>query len=169
MAELRLDLDMRDTFVPGLPRGYAIIPLHRKDGESEADQRQRVQHCIKHVRNANLTVGTKDNGVPSKLFLNISQPPEKRRKVQVAAKCKRLLMEHGALAADVEVEYATGQVWLKGARVAAATAAMTPPHTTQTGTQGWIDLPPSLLSSTTALKMSARRGCPSGSPTLILR
>ena len=47
------------------------------------------------------------------MFLNISQPPEKRRKVQVAAKCKRLLMEHGALAADVEVEYATGQVWLK--------------------------------------------------------
>ena len=141
VAELSLDLDMRDTFVPGLPRGYAIIPLHRKDGESEADQRQRVQHCIKHVRNANLTVGTKDNGVPSKLFLNISQPPEKRRKVQVAAKCKRFLMEHGALAADVEVEYATGQVWLKGARVAAATAAMTPPHTTQTGTQGWIDLP----------------------------
>ena len=86
-------------------------------------------------------MGTKDNGVPSKLYLNISQPPEKRRKVQVAAKCKRLLMEHGALAADVEVEYATGEVWLKGTRVAAATAAITPPHTTQTGTQGWIDLP----------------------------
>ena len=141
VAELRLDLDMRDRFVPGLRRGYAIIPLHRKEGESEGDQRQRVQHCIRHVRNANLTVGTKDNGAPSKLFLNISQPPEKRRKVQVAAKCKRLLMEQGALAADVEVEYATGQVWLTGTRLAAATAAVNPPHTTQTGTQGWIDIP----------------------------
>eukprot|EP00439_Symbiodinium_sp_Y106_P028745 s2439_g3.t1 len=116
VAELRLDLDMRDTFVPGLRRGYAIIPLHSKEGESEGDQRQRVQHCTRHVRNANLTVGTKDNGAPSKLFLNISQPPEKRRKVQVAAKCKRLLMEQGALAADVEVEYATGQVWLQRRR-----------------------------------------------------
>ena len=131
---------MRDTFVPGLRRGYAIVPLHRKEGETESEQRQRVQHCIKHVCNANLTVDTKDNGAPSKLFLNISQPPEKRRKVQVAAKCKRLLMEQGALAADVEVEYATGQVWLKGTRVAAASVTAHPPNTTPTGTQGWIDL-----------------------------
>ena len=39
VAELRLDLDMRGTFVPGVRRGYAIIPLTRKDGETQEGQR----------------------------------------------------------------------------------------------------------------------------------
>ncbi|CAE7251744.1 unnamed protein product [Symbiodinium microadriaticum] len=106
VAELRLDLDMRGTFVPGVRQGYAIIPLTRKDGETQEDQRTRVQHCIR----------------------------------QVAAKCKRLLMELGALSSDVETEYATGQVWFKPKKVASATNHMAPQGTTQTGSEGWIDL-----------------------------
>ena len=52
---LRLDLDVKDIFVPGVRRGYCIIPLHKKDSESEDDQGARIQNCIKHVRNANQT------------------------------------------------------------------------------------------------------------------
>ncbi|CAE7292357.1 pol [Symbiodinium microadriaticum] len=140
VAELRLDLDMRGTFVPGVRRGYAIIPLTRKDGETQEGQRTRVQHCISQVRNANVTISTRLSGEPSKLFLNVSQPPEKRRKVQVAAKCKRLLMELGALASDVETEYSTGQVWFKSKKVKSASNHMAPQGTTQTGSEGWIDL-----------------------------
>ena len=140
VAELRLDLDMRDAFVPGIRRGYAIVPLIRKDNESSEDQRARVQHCIRQVRNANVTISTKLSGEPSRLFLNISQPPEKRRKVQVAAKCKRLLMELGALPTEVETEYSTGQVWFKSRKVASASNNMAPAGSTTTGTEGWIDL-----------------------------
>ena len=115
--------------------------MHRKDSESEDDQRARVQNCIKHVRNANLAVGTRQDGTATRLWLNISQPPEERRKVQVAAKCKRLLMELGALAQEVETEYSTGQVWYKSKKVASATNAGAPANSTTTGSQGWIDLP----------------------------
>ena len=137
---LRLDLDVQDAFVPGLRRGYCIIPLHKKGGETDDQQRTRVQACIRQVRNANVTVGTRPDGAPAKLFLNISQPPEKRRKVQVAAKCKRLLMDPGALAADVEAEYSTGQVWHKSVKVASASNNMAPISSVTTGTGGWIDL-----------------------------
>ncbi|CAE7795568.1 CPK2 [Symbiodinium sp. CCMP2592] len=132
---LRLDLNTQGAFVPGVRRGYCIIPLHKKENESDEDQRARVQSCIKHVRHANVTVGTRQDGTPSKLWLNISQPPEKRRKVQVAAKCKRLLLELGALMHDIDTEYSTGQVWYKSTRVASAVNAGAP------ALQGWIDLP----------------------------
>ncbi|CAE7889846.1 CPK2, partial [Symbiodinium necroappetens] len=92
------------------------------------------------VRNANVTVGTRPDGAPAKLFLNISQPPEKRRKVQVAAKCKRLLMELGAATQDVDTEYSTGQVWYRSVRVASAINAGAPAGSSTTGSQGWIDL-----------------------------
>ncbi|CAE7669653.1 unnamed protein product [Symbiodinium sp. CCMP2592] len=138
---LRLDLDTQGTFVPGVRRGYCIIPLIKRDTESEEDQRARVQSCIRHIRNANISVGTRQDGTPSHLWLNISQPPEKRRKVQVAAKCKRLLLELGALPQDIDTEYSTGQVWFKSVRVASAINLGAPSQSTTTGTQGWIDLP----------------------------
>ena len=46
---------MQDTFVPGVRRRHAIVSLHRKEGETEAEQRQRVQHCIKHVRKGTIS------------------------------------------------------------------------------------------------------------------
>ena len=41
-AQLRLDIDMEGAFVPGIRRGYAIIPLKYKQDETEGEQRQRV-------------------------------------------------------------------------------------------------------------------------------
>ncbi|CAE7249025.1 SS1, partial [Symbiodinium sp. KB8] len=109
--------------------------------DTEADKViDHANKLIRQVRNANVTISTRLSGEPSKLFLNVSQPPEKRRKVQVAAKCERLLMELGALSSDVETEYSTGQVWFKAKKVASATNHMAPQGTTQTGSEGWIDL-----------------------------
>ena len=58
-AQLRLDIDMEGAFVPGIRRGYAIIPLKFKQDETEGEQRQRIQNALQKVRNANIVLGKK--------------------------------------------------------------------------------------------------------------
>ena len=91
------------------PRGQKRIRDHTADPQRQRDTGGPTSpgatlHQASQERELNVTISTKLNGEPSRLFLNISQPPEKRRKVQVAAKYKRLLLELGALPSDVETE-----------------------------------------------------------------
>ena len=137
-SQLRLDIDMGAAFVPGIRRGYAIIPIRPKDDESEEQHRQRIQNALQKVRNANLILGAKADGGHQKLWLALSQSPQRRAKAKLAGKAKRLALEHGGDPRRVEAEFATGTVWLNGVKIASATASA-PPNTTTAGA-GWIHL-----------------------------
>ena len=138
-AQLRLDMDMEQAFVPGIRRGYVIVPLQHKPDEDEEQHRRRVQGALQKVRNANLVLGAKADGTGRKLWMALSQSPERRAKAKLAGKAKRLALEHGADAKKVEAEFATGTVWLHGVKVSSATAASPTNETTKAG-GGWVDL-----------------------------
>ena len=138
-AQLRLDIDMEQAFVPGIRRGYVIVPLQYKPDEDEEQHRRRVQGALQKVRNANLVLGAKADGTGRKLWMALSQSPERRAKAKLAGKAKRLALEHGADVKKVEAEFATGTVWLHGVKIASATATSPANEVTKAG-GGWIDL-----------------------------
>ena len=55
--DLQLQLNMSDAFVPGVRRGFVLIPLSPNDGESEEGMRQRAQACIRRVNSSNISLG----------------------------------------------------------------------------------------------------------------
>ena len=57
LCAIKADLDLSQAFVPGLRRGFAIVPLNKNTGESEADMRTRVQTILRAVRDAKIITG----------------------------------------------------------------------------------------------------------------
>ncbi|CAE7930271.1 unnamed protein product, partial [Symbiodinium necroappetens] len=138
LKDLQADVDLEDAFVPGLRRGYIIVPMVARPQETGEEMRGRIQQAVLRVRTANIELGTKEDGSPSRLWMAVSQPPERRKKAQLAAKTKRLLLElhgdHGRL----DVEWSTGSVWHKDVKVA-STSGTRPASAVEAG-PGWIDL-----------------------------
>ena len=61
--------------------------------------------AVQRVRGANVILGRREDGTHSRLWLAISQSPAKRKRAQLAAKTKRLILELGGAANRLEVEY----------------------------------------------------------------
>ena len=57
-----MPIDYSETFVPGLKRGYAIIPIIHKRGETEDQRREDVQNTLQKVRRANVMLGMTAGG-----------------------------------------------------------------------------------------------------------
>ena len=72
------------------------------------------------------------------LWMQLSQSPEKRRRVQLAGTCKRLCLTLGATLAQVETEWPTGTVWRRGTRICSATTGK--PSEAEDAGAGWISL-----------------------------
>ena len=138
LRSLDVPLNGDDLFVPGLRRGYAILPIVPKPFEDEDARRQRVQGAIQRVRNANLTLGTNEQGGMRKLWIAISQSPERRRRAKLAGKVKRTVLELGGSLKELEVEFATGTVWFKRQKIASATAEK--PSSAEAVGAGWADI-----------------------------
>ena len=79
---------MDDAFVPGLRRGFAIVPIAHRLAESEADFRRRVRDSLKAIRTAKLVTGQRDQGGERYFWAAMSESPERR---QFAGKAKRLV------------------------------------------------------------------------------
>ena len=139
--DLQLQLNMSDAFVPGVRRGFVLIPLNPQEGESDEGMRQRAQACIRRVNGANITLGRKADGNTAKLWLSVSQPIERRRRAALAGKIKRLTIEAGGAGtlSQIEPEWATGTVWFRNQKISSATSAG-PRGSTPAGC-GWVDLP----------------------------
>ena len=139
--DLQLQLNLADAFVPGVRRGFVLIPISANPEETDEAMRQRIQSCIRRVNSANVSLGRKPDGNPAKLWLSISQPPERRRRAALAGKVKRLIIEAGGvpLINRIEPEWATGTVWFQNVKVSSGSTAG-PASSTPAGC-GWIDLP----------------------------
>ena len=131
-------ISLDSLFVPGMRRGYAILPLDTKPGESFDERRGRVQEVISKVRAANMHLGVRADGGARRLWIAMSQPPEKRRRARLAAKVKRLFLTLGGDKNLLEMEYSTGTAWIGGVKVCSATASR-PGGADEVG-PGWVDV-----------------------------
>ncbi|CAE7342434.1 PLRG1 [Symbiodinium sp. CCMP2592] len=125
-------------FVPGVRRGYAILPVDERIGETWERRKTRIQDTINKVRAANVQLGQRPDGTSRKVWIALSQPPEKRRRARLAAKVKRLYLSLGGEKSILQMEYGSGSAWINAQKVCSATAPQ-PPNTLEAG-PGWVDL-----------------------------
>ena len=72
------------------------------------------------------------------MWIALSQSPERRKRAKLAGKVKRTILELGGEARLMEVEFATGSVWLGGTKVSSATAEQ--PKSAEKAGAGWVDV-----------------------------
>ena len=48
VAQLRLDIDLTEAFVPGIRRGYVIVPYSTRTGETESQCQERLRGAMDH-------------------------------------------------------------------------------------------------------------------------
>ncbi|CAE6934778.1 unnamed protein product [Symbiodinium sp. CCMP2592] len=138
LRQLEVPLDYSEMFVPGLKRGYAIIPIPQKWGETEDQRREAVQVTLQKVRNANVMLGVGPTGAHKKLWMSLSQSPERCKKSRLAGKVKRAMLEMGAQISQLEVEFSTGTVWYNSQRL--SSAVMELPQQAERAGVGWVRL-----------------------------
>ncbi|CAE7223629.1 PLRG1 [Symbiodinium sp. CCMP2592] len=131
-------IDTTPLFVPGVRRGYAILPIDEPMGETFEQRRSRVQEVIAKVRGANIHLGNKADGTPKRVWIAMSQPPDRRRRARLAAKTKRLYLTLGGEKGALQMEFSTGTAWVNNVKVSSATAPR--PGGTEEAGPGWIDL-----------------------------
>ncbi|CAE7439943.1 unnamed protein product [Symbiodinium sp. CCMP2592] len=138
LQELNIDLDTSKAFVPGLRRGFALVPLTKNLGESDEEQRARVQEALRAVRAAKVVTGQKPEGGERYLFAAMSQSPERRKRAQLAGKVKRLIIEEGGDIRRIDVEYGTANLWYNSIKVASGVTS--PPDGASVEKAGWVHL-----------------------------
>ena len=126
------------------------MPIKPRGQESEDVRRARVQQAILRIRNANITTGTDEKGGMRKLWIALSQSPERRKHAKLAGKMKRAILELGGQPGATEVEFATGTVWYDRVKVSSAAAGK--PKGGEAVGAGWVDI--------TALAKALRKPLP---------
>ena len=72
LKSVNAPIALEPLFVPGVRRGYAILPIDERLGESFESRRQRVQEVIAKVRAANVQLGTHDDGGNRRIWIAMS-------------------------------------------------------------------------------------------------
>ena len=79
---------MADSFVPGLRRGFAIVPIAPREGEDQGTFRSRIRESLKHIREAKVITGQKPQGGDRYFWAAMSETPERRTRAQSAGKMR---------------------------------------------------------------------------------
>ena len=143
VADLALDIDLTEAFMPGKHRGFLIVPLMAKLGEDRAKLQRRAISSVEVVRKAALPAGgTNKAGKPSQLWLAICESPEQRRRTRQMSKSKRAVLEGAdkiSRSLAVRADYRSGSLWLDDRRIAGLGK---PPAGLDAATSlyGWLDV-----------------------------
>ncbi|CAE7709541.1 unnamed protein product, partial [Symbiodinium necroappetens] len=157
IERLQVDLDLQEAFVPGLRRGFAILPVNPREGEGQEPFRNRVRMALKQIREARIVTGDRPEGGHRYFWAAMSESPERRKRAQFSGKVKRLILGSQGDRRLVQVEFGTGNVWYDGAKIASAVTS-TPPGGEMAGV-GWINLPSLARQLGTSLtELTDRRG-----------
>ncbi|CAE7744136.1 unnamed protein product [Symbiodinium sp. CCMP2592] len=138
LHDLNVNLDTSQAFVPGLRRGFALVPLSKLEGENDAEQRARVQEVLRTIRAAKIVTGQRPEGGHRYFFAALSQSPERRKKAQLAGKVKRLIIEEGGDVRKIDVEYGTANLWYNSVKVASGVTSA--PDGASVEKAGWVHL-----------------------------
>ena len=95
VAQLRLDIDFGEAFVPGIRRGYAIVPYTARSGETESHFQERLRGAMARVRQANVLTSDEGPQRPRHLWLNFPTFSDRRKRAILAGKIKRAVLESG--------------------------------------------------------------------------
>ena len=82
VEELEIDIDMADSFVPGLRRGFAIVPIAPRAGEDQSTFRSRIRDSLRHIREAKVITGQKPQGGDRHFWAAMSETPERHKRAQ---------------------------------------------------------------------------------------
>ena len=159
LRSVQAPIHVDSLFVPGIRRGYAILPINENPGETVDMRRKRIQEVITKVRDANVVLGARPEGGQRKVWIAMSQPPERRRRSRMAAKVKRLFLSLGGQKDQLEVEYSSGSAWVRSGgntvRVCSTTASR--PPTAEEAGPGWV-IAKALRKSTAEVGMGPTAG-----------
>ena len=139
LTELRIDLDLEPMFVPGLRRGFAILPVEPRNGEEQQQFRTRIREALRTVRAAKIVAGQKPQGGDRYFFAAMSESPARRRRAQFAGKVKRLVLEADGDLRKLEVEFGTGNLWYDSQKIASGVTSA--PEGCDEAGPGWINIP----------------------------
>ncbi|CAE7690139.1 unnamed protein product [Symbiodinium sp. CCMP2592] len=149
-------IDTTPLFVPGVRRGYAILPIDEPMGESYEQRRTRIQEVISKVRGANIQLGSKPDGTTKRVWIAISQPPDRRRRARLAAKVKRLYLTLGGDKGALQMEFSTGTAWVNSTKISSATAPK--PGGAEDAGPGWVDIAAIAKATRTTREATAAEG-----------
>ncbi|CAE7712228.1 pol [Symbiodinium sp. CCMP2592] len=133
IAELHIDIDMDDAFVPGIRRGFAIVPVAARANESQGDFRARLREALKEIRESKVITGQRPEGGDRHFWAAMCESPERRKRAQFAGKVKRLILEMQGDKHKLDVEFGTGNVWYSSVKIASATTSPPPGAETDPG------------------------------------
>ena len=128
--------------MPGIRRGYAIVPYAARPGETEGQCQERLRGTMARVRQANIqeTMGSRDPDVFGSTFRRLPTGARGRR-----GKIKRAVLEAGGREEQLEVDKNGGRVcdsigMVKGKKVAGEVRHhMTRPY--KSDVDGWMKTP----------------------------
>ena len=100
--------------MPGIRRGYVIVPYSARSGKTESQCQERLRGAMSRVRRANILTGDDGPEGPRHLWLNFSTSPDRRKKAILAGNIKRAVLEAGRRKDQLEVEFARASVWFRG-------------------------------------------------------
>ena len=87
---LQLDVDMEQAFVPGVRRGYLVIPYAARRAESEGNMHARLTAAIQKVRQANQATGaTNQDGSMKKALDGILADSRKKAKGKIRGQSQK--------------------------------------------------------------------------------
>ena len=129
-------MDTAKAFVPGVRRGFVLVPLTDDSHPLSSQEIGRINTLLSAFKASNYhtPAGNRD-------WLAWSLPPQARQKAAFGGKVKRCAHELAATPPRVDVEWKTGSVWVNDERVASASAP--PPGDRELCTLpsgAWIDL-----------------------------
>ena len=142
LRSVEAPIDLGGMFVPGIRRGYAILPINELPGESVEARRARVQDVISRVRAANVQLGARQDGGTRKVWIAISQPPEKTPPRTPGRESQAPLPHARGDKNNLEMEYSSGSAWLTrgGQSVKICSATASRPAGGEEAGPGWVDL-----------------------------
>ena len=104
----------------GLRRGFGILNLEPRQGETVKHTRERMIAVIKAINGAK----SSDYGIVEgkTMWAGASKNPQERQRAAHASKTRKLTRTLAPrLLPEAECEYATGSVWIRGIMVSSAT------------------------------------------------
>ena len=100
VRRLRININMEHAFVPGVRRGYAIVPYGPQGGETPEQMRTRIRESLTKAKEANVKLGTRASGEAQNFWMSISQSPERRRRAHFGKGREQVTLGSGVAIGD---------------------------------------------------------------------
>ena len=136
---LAKDLD-QEPFCTGAHRSVSLCTFRRRTGEDEGLLRDRMLHVLQTVNASKVTL----DEAARPLWCSFSKSPAERGKASLAAAVRKVVLRFAPTrVSDLDVEYTTGNSWIKADQLSGMSDQFPPVRgarqVSTRGGEGWID------------------------------